>query len=160
MGEQEHTYTVRVICERFIDGFGDVLMVNNLTRGLKPAGWGLPGGGRGEEDVSLESAAVREVNEKTGIEISIEDLIEIDRSLARDSTTHFNCTFGVVAHHPSMGEPTIKNDPRKTVYDAAWISYEDIMAALSSWRNGGLPMDLWGKRYYPSHLAIICGSKD
>ena len=157
MRGQQFTYTVRTIIERLSDGSGEVLMVHNLVRGEKTAGWGLPGGGLDPNDESLEIAAARETWEETGLKISPKDLVERGRTLARESDSHFNCLFRGPSYNPSMGELTIENDPGKTVDDVAWIPYEDIMYAYLSYKNGGPPVDSFGNRYYPSHLREICG---
>ncbi len=154
---QGHACTVRAIMRRVRrDGFWNVLMVHNTERGKKPAGWGLPGGGV-ELGEDLAVAAARELSEETGLTILPEDLVEIDCSLARGSTTHWNYTFEAPDYDSAMGEITIENDREKTVDMVEWIPCEDIMEAYASVRQEGQPVDLQGRRYYRNHLLVICG---
>ena len=130
-------------------------MVHNKGDGRKPPGWGIPGGGVQPRE-SLVDAAAREVFEEAGITILPEELIEIDRSLAKGSTTHINVSFQGPDYDRAMGEITIENDPGKSVDAVELVPCEDIMEAFASYRNGASPVDSQGRRYYTNHLDVVC----
>ncbi len=72
-----------------------------VARRNPPAGWALPGGFV-EEGETLESAAVREASEETGLEVELTDLIYVYSDPRRDPRRH---TVSTVFLGRASGEP-------------------------------------------------------
>jgi 8-oxo-dGTP diphosphatase len=96
---------------------GRLLLVRDSYRGL----WSLPGGGigRGEQPVT---AAVRELTEETGIEVSEHDvtLIGVFKNFWEyhlDTVHIFETTLSV--------QPVLRLDNREIV-DARWVTEEEV----------------------------------
>ncbi|MFP4160785.1 MAG: NUDIX domain-containing protein [Ectothiorhodospira sp.] len=88
-----------------------------IQRRNPPHGWALPGGfvDRGER---LESAAVREAREETGLEVTLEALLGCYSDPGRDPRGH---TVSAVYVATARGEPRAADDAR----DARWVDPAD-----------------------------------
>lgn len=124
MAWQNPTPTVDVVVVR-----PDPAAVLLISRRNPPLGWALPGGfvDVGER---VESAAVREVLEETGLSVTLEALLHVYSDPARDPRKH---TLSVVF----VGQATADAQPQAGDDAAAtrWVS----VSALEAWVEGGGP---------------------
>lgn len=77
-----------------------------VRRKSPPPGWALPGGFV-DEGETLESAAVREAREETGLDVALEDLLYVYSDPRRDPRRH---TVSAVFLGRANGEPTGGDD--------------------------------------------------
>jgi 8-oxo-dGTP diphosphatase len=77
-----------------------------VRRKSPPPGWALPGGFV-DEGETLESAAVREAREETGLDVALEDLLYVYSDPRRDPRRH---TVSAVFLGRADGEPTGGDD--------------------------------------------------
>ncbi len=112
-----------------------------IRRAHPPPGWALPGGFV-EVGERLEEAAVREVREETGLEVSLRALLGCYSDPARDPRGH---TVSVVYVGTARGEPQGRDDAREAACFAppAWpaplafdhaLILEDYLAFLRTGR--------------------------
>lgn len=121
-------------CERD----GAVLLVRVAPRGLGAGTWTLPGGGLrfGEEP---SAAAVREVREETGCEVSLGPLLGVRSAVVEPGETqsgHRVQTIAIVYRGEIAGrELVVEQDGSSDL--AAWIPFRDLdalpLAGLAAW---------------------------
>lgn len=96
---------------------GKVLLVqeaNGIHRGL----WGLPKG-RVESNESVEAAALRELNEETGLEGVIQGLVGVRTTLRHDGPAVFLCYDVAVQSTPLRPD-------EEEISHVAWFSLADL----------------------------------
>jgi 8-oxo-dGTP diphosphatase len=125
--------TVDVIVE--IDG-GVVL----IKRRNPPHGWALPGGFV-DEGEPVERAAVREVDEETGLAVALTDLLYVYSDPARDPRQH---TLSVVFVGTAAGAPAGGDDasearifPLDALPSPLAFDHGQILADYRRWRETG-----------------------
>lgn len=87
--------------------------------------WNLPGG-RQQPAELLTTAVRREVNEETGLDVRVGELLYVSESY--DGDTHFtNFTFRIDA----VGEPRVPQRNGDHVVDAAWVPIDEIEGRIA-----------------------------
>src|SRR6185295_15842951 len=94
-----------IIENRHIDHFGIVL----ISRKYPPLGWALPGG-HVDYGESVESAAVREAKEETGLDVDLDCLLGVYSSPNRDPRKH---VVSVVFIAAAEGVPHAADDAKE-----------------------------------------------
>ncbi len=104
-----------------------------IRRKNPPLGWALPGGFV-DEGERVESAAVREALEETGLEITLDDLLYVYSDPARDQRMH---TLSIVFTAHATGTPRAADDAAAV----RLVSHEQLRSLLESQepRLEGLP---------------------
>lgn len=114
-----------------------VVLIERLN---PPYGWALPGGfvDLGE---TVESAAVREAAEETGLEVELVCLLGCYSDPRRDARGH---TVSVVYVGRAEGEPLAQDDAKSVIcVDPAAVGvslafdHDRILADYRAWREGG-----------------------
>ena len=101
---------------------GRVLLVKRAREPLKDK-WSLPGG-LVELGETLESAVVREIREETGLEVNVEELVDVVDRILRDENGRAQYHY-VLADYlctAPAGEPRAASDVAAT----AWATVEDL----------------------------------
>lgn len=99
-----------------------VLLVKRAREPLKGK-WSLPGGlvELGEE---LKQAVAREIREETGLEVGVEELVEVVDRILHDDDTRVQYHYVLVDYlcHAPAGEPQPASDVSETV----WAKMEEL----------------------------------
>jgi 8-oxo-dGTP diphosphatase len=120
--------------ERPIVGVGAVVWRNDrvllIRRGNPPrqGEWSLPGGAQ-DLGETVYAAAIREVHEETGIEITVTGLIDVIDSIDRDENGGFRYHYTLI---DVLGE-YVSGDARAghDAADAGWFSLTEAVAMVN-----------------------------
>jgi 8-oxo-dGTP diphosphatase len=85
--------------------------------------WDLPGGHVDDDDKSIESAALRELEEETGLKSTEKDLTYVDKIETNDADKYFYVTT------EWTGAVTFKENPKTGIVehtDSRWATIDDI----------------------------------
>ena len=93
-----------------------------IRRKNPPLGWALPGGFV-DEGERVEAAAVREAQEETGLDITLDDLLYVYSDPARDTRMH---TLSIVFTAHASGTPRAADDAA----DVRVVSHEQLRSLL------------------------------
>ena len=123
--------TVDVVIRVRAEGEPGVVLIRRRN---PPSGWALPGGFV-DEGETVEHAAVREVQEETGLDVVLDELLYVYSDPARDPRMH---TVSVVFTGTAQGEPAGGDDAA----DARIFPLSVIRAAVAGATGAGLPSPL------------------
>ena len=132
------TPTVDVIVYRR-DSKCSILEVLLIERRNLPHGWALPGGFVDEWEM-VETAAIREVEEETGLKITLDELLYVYSSPSRDSRQH-NLSVVFTAEISANTEtlPTAGDDAQQAIFfnvkslPALAFDHAEILADFETW---------------------------
>ena len=132
------TPTVDVIVYRR-DSKCSILEVLLIERSNPPHGWALPGGFVDEWEM-VETAAIREVEEETGLKITLDELLYVYSNPSRDSRQH-NLSVVFTAEILANTEPrlTAGDDAQQAIFfnvkslPALAFDHAEILADFETW---------------------------
>lgn len=122
-----------------------------IKRKNPPHGWAIPGGflDWGE---SVETCAVREAKEETGLSVELKELLYVYSDPARDPRHH---TVTAVFIASANGDPVADDDAAeagiftaKTLPEPLAFDHAQILDDYFRYRNGTSPKEIFGK-YFP-----------
>lgn len=119
----------------------EVLLIERLN---PPHGWALPGGFV-DEGERVEHAAVREVQEETGLSPTLRALLYVYSDPARDPRKH-TMSVVFVGDVPASSQATAADDARSV----RWVDVETLKASLAT----DAP-SLDGRRFAFDHADIL-----
>lgn len=104
---------------------GDKVLVIKRSKDedTKQGHWDLPGGHVDDDDKSIEAAALRELEEETGLTSSKKDLIYVDKVTTGDADKYFYTTTkwsGTIKFQENPKTGVIEHN------DSKWVSIEDV----------------------------------
>ena len=107
------TPTVDVVVYRQHESLIEVLLIE---RANPPHGWALPGGFVDEWEM-VESAAIREVQEETGLDITLDALLYVYSNPTRDSRQHnMSVVFTAEVSSQEVIAPTAGDDAQQAIF--------------------------------------------
>ena len=116
-----------------------------IKRGKPPrqGSWSLPGGGQklGE---TIEECALREVQEETGLQVSLTGLIDVVNSIQPDDNTRIRYHYTLIDFAACVDGGTLK--PGDDAVDARWFTPQEV-AGLGLWSETERIIDLAFEMY-------------
>lgn len=128
--------TVDLIIEMIDRPHRPIVLIERLNT---PYGWALPGGfvDYGE---SVETAAKREAQEETDLDVTLVEQFHVYSDPARDQRKH---TLSIVFIATATGEPTAQDDAQNLAIIAPWEMPEKLC-----FDHDQILQDYWRYRHY------------
>lgn len=135
------TPTVDVVVYRLSNS--KTLEILLIERSNSPHGWALPGGFVDEWEM-VETAAIREVKEETGLDISLDTLLYVYSNPARDSRQHnLSVVFTAEVSSSTVGIPIAGDDAQQAMFfsveslPSLVFDHAEILEDFRSWLKTG-----------------------
>ncbi len=138
MAHRNPAPTVDIIIELVDRPHRPIVLIERLN---PPEGWAIPGGfvDYGE---SVETAAKREANEETGLQVELVEQFHVYSAPDRDPRQH---TLSVVFLATAQGEPNVGDDAKNLGFFEPWriptnlcFDHDQVLRDYFRYRNYGI----------------------